>query len=260
MAGLSAPRPTSSALKLTQRIAGKLGVSVMRYSESNYLTPHLRRLFPLLGIDCVLDVGANTGQFVDRLRRDVGYRGHVASFEPARAAYDRLTQHLSTDARWRGFRFALGREQGSAELNLFTPDGSLNSMLEPSTFGSDRFAALRLAPQKETVEVRRLDDVFADAVAPLVEPVTFLKLDTQGFDLEVLYGASGVIDRVAALVTELPVRPIYEGMPSLVEGVGHLQDLGFEITGMFPVTRDRDRLGAIEFDCVLRARATRTRE
>ena len=259
MAGLSAPRPTMSALKLAQRAAGKLGVSVMRSRESNYLTPHLQRLFSVLDINCVLDVGANIGQFVDRLRRDVGYRGHVASFEPARASYEQLARRLSTDTQWRGFGYALGRERGTAELNLFTPDNSLNSMLEPSTFGSDRFAALRLTPRKETVEVRRLDDVFAEAVRPLVEPVTFLKLDTQGFDLEVLYGASGVLDRVAALVTELPVQPIYEGMPSLVEALGRLQDLGFEITGMFPVTRDRDGLGAVEFDCVLRARSTPAR-
>jgi hypothetical protein len=49
-------------------------------------------------------------------------------------------------------------------------------------------------------------------------------------------------------------------MPSLAEGLGQLEDLGFEVTGMFPVTRDRDRLGAVEFDCVLRARSTRTQE
>jgi FkbM family methyltransferase len=179
----------------------------------------------------------------------------VASFEPARAAYEQLARHLARDRQWRGFNYALGREAGTAELNLFTPDCSLNSMLAPSAFGSDRFAALRLAPQKETVEVRRLDDVFAEAVEPLVDPVTFLKLDTQGFDLEVLHGARAALDRVAALVIELPVRPIYDGMPSLVEGLGHLHDLGFEVTGMFPVTRDRDRLGAVEFDCVLRATA-----
>ena len=258
MAGLSGPR-AASALKLAQRAARKLGVSVMRDSESNYLTPHLRRLFAVLAIDCVLDVGANTGQFVERLRRDVGYHGHIASFEPASASYAQLARRHATDAHWRGFRCALGRAQGTAELNLFTPDSSLNSLLGPSSFGSDRFAALRLEPRKERVEVRRLDDVFDAAVRPLTHPVTFLKLDTQGSDLEVLHGASGVLDRVAALVTELPVVPIYEGMPDLVDALGHLQDLGFEITGMFPVTRDRDGLGAVEFDCVLRARSTRER-
>ena len=259
MAGLSAPRPAASVLKLAQRAARKLGVSVMRDSESNYLTPHLRRLFAVLAIDCVLDVGANTGQFVERLRRDVGYRGHIASFEPAPAAYEQLARRCATDVRWRGFSYALGREKGTAELNLFTPDSSLNSLLPPSAFGSDRFAALQLQPRRQQVEVRRLDDVFGEAVGPLLEPVTFLKLDTQGFDLEVLHGASAVLDRVAAVVTELPVVPIYEGMPSLVDALGHLRDLGFEITGMFPVTRDLDRLGAVEFDCVLRAHSTRTR-
>jgi FkbM family methyltransferase len=246
-------------LKLAQEAARRLGLSVMREAESNYLAPHLRRLFSVLEIDCVLDVGANTGQFVDRLRRDVRYRGPVASFEPARAAYEQLERRLSPDAAWRGFRCALGREAGTAELNLYTPDNPLNSVLGPSAYGRDRFAALRLEPRKEQVEVRKLDEVFADAVEPLVDPVVFLKLDTQGSDLEVLQGARGVLDRIAALVTELPVVPIYEGMPSLVDALAELRDHGFEITGMFPVTRDRDHLGAVEFDCVLRAGWTRAR-
>ena len=63
---------------------------------------------------------------------------------------------------------------------------------------------------------------------------------------EVDVGRGEIVD---ALVVAVVIVVVDEG-----------RDLGFEITGMFPVTRDRDRLGAIEFDCVLRARATRTRE
>ena len=41
---------------------------------------------------------------------------------------------------------------------------------------------------------------------------------------------------------ELPVKHVYDGMPGLAMTLDRLDDLGFEVTGMFPVTRDRDLL------------------
>jgi hypothetical protein len=79
-----------------------------------------------------------------------------------------------------------------------------------------------------------------------------LKVDTQGFDLEVVEGAVKVLDRVRALQLEVPAKRVYDGMPPLPRTLERLDELGFEVTGMFPVTRDRDLLRVVEFDCVLR--------
>ena len=88
--------------------------------------------------------------------------------------------------------------------------------------------------------MRRLDELL-DLPGPLL-----LKSDTQGYDLEVLEGAAGVIDRVEALVVELSVTPIYDGAPHIVEMLSHLRDLGFGVAGLFPI--QRRHLRVVEFD------------
>src|SRR5205807_2909453 len=68
---------------------------------------HLAELFARVAPDCVLDVGANAGQYAQMLRRH-GYRGWIVSFEPVRGAFEELEQAAGRDARWRAFRRALG--------------------------------------------------------------------------------------------------------------------------------------------------------
>ena len=194
--GLVGPR---AACRAQARATGGPQAGCLRDARRGEQLPDATPATALRGrcaIDCVLDVGANTGQFVDRLRGDVGYRGHIVSFEPAPASYAELTGSHGSDAggagsavRWAG-RLAPPSSTCSRPTARSTP---CSARATSGATGSPRFAS---SPTSERVEVRRLDDVFDDAVRPLADPVTFLKLDTQGSDLEVLYGASGVLHRV----------------------------------------------------------------
>jgi hypothetical protein len=74
-------------------------------------------------------------------------------------------------------------------------------------------------------------------------------MDTQGFDLEVLKGARQALPRILGLQSEVSVKPLYEYMPDLHEAITTMTGLGFELTGLFPVTREG--LGLIELDAVL---------
>ena len=47
-----------------------------------------------LRVDCVLDVGANVGQFGDMLRT-IGYMGTIVSFEPVDATFRTLAEHAA---------------------------------------------------------------------------------------------------------------------------------------------------------------------
>ena len=45
------------------------------------------------------------------------------------------------------------------------------------------------------------------------------------------------------------MHPIYKGVPTYLEAISHLNTLGFDLTGLFPVARD-EHLRVVEFDCV----------
>ena len=78
----------------------------------------------------------------------------------------------------------------------------------------------------------------------------YLKLDTQGFDIEVLQGGRDSLGAVRALQTEASVIGIYKGMPGYVDTIRYLDERGFDITGLYPVSRDSS-LRLVEFDCVM---------
>jgi hypothetical protein len=77
----------------------------------------------------------------------------------------------------------------------------------------------------------------------------YLKMDTQGWDLEVLKGAQGALGQVIALQTEVAVQPIYDEMPVMQESIAAIADYGFIPSGFFPVHLDV-QMAAIEFDFV----------
>ncbi len=215
--------------------------------DQYYADEHLSWLLEKLRIDCVLDVGANRGQFAQRLRR-LGYAGRIASFEPVSRLLEDLRLAAADDAQWSVFPFALGEEDGSAEINVVP--GKMSSLRKPSDFGREWSTKLR-TPHPETIEVRRLDTVFDEAISGLADPRILLKLDTQGYDLQAFRGAGDRLADVLALQSELACVPIYEDMPRMPEQLNEYESAGFEISAMFPVTRHRKSMRVIEFDVLM---------
>ena len=78
----------------------------------------------------------------------------------------------------------------------------------------------------------------------------YLKVDAQGWDLEVVEGARGCLDRIAALQVEVAVKQLYDDNPTYVEALPYLERLGFELVGAYPVERD-NLMRVIELDCVM---------
>ena len=216
--------------------------------ESRPLVLHLRSLFDRYAIDCVFDVGANLGQFHDLIRDEVGFAGPIVSFEPVKQYADGLRMRASAEKRWSVFSCALGASEATAVINV-TKSPGLNSFLAPRRDVVEGFWQDDSIDRPEKVAIKRLDDLFEGLQRELGFTTPYLKLDTQGFDLEVLKGAAASVHRFAAMQTEISIRPIYEGAPTHAEIEAHLSGAGFELSGIFPVLHDRS-LRLIEVDCV----------
>ena len=125
-----------------------------------------------------------------------------------------------------------------------------SSFLEPDHGRVKDYAGLNVPCHTETVTVRTLDVVLPVLQERIGFDRPYLKIDTQGFDIEVLRGAGDSLPAVKALQTEASVIGIYKGMPQYMDIIRYLDERGFDITGLYPVSRD-SALRLVEFDCVM---------
>lgn len=225
------------------------GIEIARTREiSGFHALHISKLLAVRHPDVVLDVGARVGEFGLWARRN-GYRGKIISFEPVSSNYEALARRASGDGRWDVYNWALGAEEGQFDINV-TEDSMFSSFLRPNAYAEKEFGSGTRVSRTERVDVRRLDTVFEDVVAPLRNPRVFLKMDTQGWDLEVLAGADGCLSHIDAFQSEVSVQAIYERMPNLAASLAEFERRGFAISGLFPVNLD-SQMRVVEFDCVV---------
>jgi len=208
----------------------------------------LRYILRKLSISCVLDVGANRGQF-GTLLRGIGYTGWIISFEPIRANYEVLKAAAAQREPWRVFPYALGATNERREINV-AEETVFSSFLTPREESQVRFPTNKLA-RKEEVDVRRLDCVLETCLMDIPPPRIYLKLDTQGSDLSVMEGAQGILPRILALQTEVSLHNLYHGMHNFVESISKFRAAGFEVIDFVTVNRDIDQLCAVEMDCIM---------
>jgi FkbM family methyltransferase len=205
-----------------------------------------RRIFDEFGIDLVLDVGANVGQFAHNLR--LFYKGDLISFEPVSATFHRLAIAASRDPHWKVHQLALGSQTSTQTINVYRQT-EMSSLLKANAYCTGHFGEKVATTGQEVVSVRRLDDVLDEVAPDCHRKRIFLKMDTQGYDLEVFKGLGNKLPHVVAIQSEVSVIPIYEGMPHWSEAISVFESAGFGVAGLFPVTFDACRV--IEFDCLM---------
>ena len=207
---------------------------------------HLRATLLGRGIDLVIDVGANCGQFARDLR-SVGFAGEIISFEPLAKYREHLQRQAETDGRWRCFAFALGHSTEERLLNVYRDD-SFSSVHSINEAGQEQFGALVDLVDVERVEMRKLDDISEELGISSGKRI-LLKTDTQGHDADVIRGARQTLRNVTDVLTEATVRSIYGGTSTLDEMSKILLDEGFAHGGMFPIAYVKGAFELIEMDC-----------
>jgi FkbM family methyltransferase len=206
-----------------QRLARRLGWDLVPRRKAR---PHEAQIVHIVNrfrVGCVLDVGANVGQYGAMLRA-WGYRGRIVSFEPLAAAHAALARRAAGDARWQvAPRTAIGDREGEVEIEV-SAESDMSSIRPQSALLREISPSSRITG-RERVPLARLEV----AAAPFLQPDErlFLKSDTQGFEAEVLAGAIGLLPRLAGLQLELSLVRCYEGEPGWRAMIDRLAALGF---------------------------------
>lgn len=215
--------------------------------ENLFFSEKLKSLFESKRINCVLDVGGNKGQYHDFLRYHVGYKGLIVTFEPVEQNFKICQERSKTDENWCVLQYALGNKDELKEINVMKND-QFTSFLNPSIKNTAEFGRHNQIESVQNVTVRQLDTIWEDL--NINASNIYLKMDTQGYDMEVFDGARNHLNRICALQTEASVIGIYDGMHSMFESINYMNAQGFDINGMFPVNYD-SKGRVVEFDVVM---------
>ncbi|WP_425229468.1 FkbM family methyltransferase [Sphingomonas sp.] len=196
------------------------------------------------GYDLVLDVGANNGQFGKELRA-FGYRDRIVSFEPLAIAHARLTSTACNDDKWMvAPRGALGAARGTA--NIYISGLQASSSLLTMAARHHEAAPGSATIGQEHVEVETIDRL-GPALAHGCSKV-FLKIDTQGFELEVLKGAEDMLSRIDCVLLELSLVELYAGQPLWREVSAWIEARGFTMTGLNQAFIDPTSFRTLQID------------
>lgn len=143
--------------------------------------------------DCVIDVGAHVGHHALRAARAAG-SGRVYAFEPQPYNADRIARNAAASllANVVTICAAAGETEGYARLSLQSDrDRSRLSLKEPGP--NDQSAMLE-------VPLRRLDRFIA---AHDIRIIKLLKIDVEGYELEVLRGLGAKLSVCRNVILEL---------------------------------------------------------
>jgi FkbM family methyltransferase len=229
-----------------RRLGRALGYDLTRRRKAKVPQAQLVAVLERFGVSCVFDVGANIGQYAAGLR-EWGYRGRIVSFEPLAGAHATLVKRAAGDAAWQvAPRMALGASEGEIEIEL-SAESDMSSIL-PQTALLRHVSPSSRVLGRERVLIRRLDAVAGDHLRP--SDVPFLKIDTQGYEPDVLEGAEALLPSLAGVQLELALVPIYEGELDYRSMIDLMEGLGFEPYLFLPGYFERKLARQLQLDGV----------
>jgi FkbM family methyltransferase len=227
--------------------------SLAPVSSKTRAGPRLSELLKLFDVDVVIDVGANVGQFATKLRRQ-DFTGVIFSIEPLSSAHAQLCAAAQGDPLWEvAPRMATGERDGEVEINV--SENSVSSSLRPwhealpflrRDDDSDTARQLRYV-SRERVPIRRLSTVYRDHELARYSKV-FVKMDVQGYERDVLDGASDIISDIAGFHIEMPTTCMYQGQDLADALMCRMYSTGFELWDLTAGFRHPDNGRLLDFD------------
>jgi FkbM family methyltransferase len=175
-------------------------------------------------INKILDVGANKGQYASAMRT-FGYTGDIISFEPLKYEFSKLLESSAADSRWEAVNIALGDEEKETDINIAgnSISSSILDMLPTHIESAPHSAYIG----KERIKITTLDSIFFSFCKE--NDRVLLKVDTQGFERNVLSGAERSLQNIIGIQIEMSLVPLYSDGVLLREMIDYLESRNFSL-------------------------------
>ncbi len=180
-----------------------------------------------LPIRTIVDVGANTGQFAAHIS-PIFPQASLYCFEPLAEPFAELQRWANAQAdRVRVFNVALGAVEGEASMFRHTEHSASSSLLATTEVCNQLYPQTR-AQDSVMVKLTTLDAALANYS---LQPEILIKLDTQGYERQVIQGATNTFRQARACIVEINLFKLYDQQPSFIELAGMLNEFGFRYAG-----------------------------
>ena len=162
----------------------------------------------------IFDVGANEGQSINRFKK-IYRNSTIHSFEPSKKIYAKLSKNYENEQNVYLNNFGLGNEIGFKEFNLARQSGasSFHKLNSNSKWLKKRSKQFNTSEDNfteiETVKITTLDEYCSKNK---IQKIDILKIDTQGYEDEVLKGALNTIKegKISAIEFEIILDDVYK--------------------------------------------------
>jgi FkbM family methyltransferase len=181
------------------------------------------RILAGLGLDTIIDIGANRGQFALCVRR-LYPQAQIYSFEPLQKPADAYRRTFARDAHARLFQTAIAAESRSANMHVSRWD--VSSSLLPIGPGQHANFPFSEESRQETVSLAPLS---ACIDGQALCGVSLLKLDVQGYELSALEGCAELLEKFHYVYVESSFVELYVGQALASEVIAHLLERGFRL-------------------------------
>jgi FkbM family methyltransferase len=227
--------------------------SLVAYFGYSFIKNSDKKLFlEILSIKSVIDVGANEGQYAMSLRSQ-GYRGQIYSFEPLTTAHRKLMNNSMSDANWFVHKpVACGARKGKKLIYVAgnSASSSIRKMLR---------SHIESAPNTITIGTQDVNIITLDSQIErwrkMHNPI-LLKIDTQGFEYEVLKGAEQTLKLVTGVLIELSVIELYKNQKLYDYFLEYFSAREFILFDIFPGFSNPKTTQLLQFDALFVRKST----
>ena len=214
------------------------------YSDAYLINSYLKQY----NISTVIDIGANSGQYAISLRR-FGYKKKIISFEPQKKPYNKLLKNAANDEKWIIHeRVAIGQKNKTEKI--YNSKNSLSSSIK-------RINNLHVSAEpkskiigSEKIIVIKLDEIFNQYYKK--NDNILLKIDTQGYEYEVLNGALRSLKNIKLIQVELSFLKLFKNQLNWLDILCFLEKKNFRVIKCLDGFKDKKNNEVLQIDCILK--------